>query len=98
MGPRERWAGRWQGRQRDGLVISSKSPYLDESGALLTAEAFRENLETSLRELGLETIDIYFIHGLRPAYYYAARERFLPVLEAGAAGGEGALCRADRGV
>jgi L-galactose dehydrogenase len=74
--------GRALAGQREGLVISSKSPYLDGAGNLLTAEAFRANLETSLRELGLETIDIYFIHGLRPAFYTAARERFQPVLEA----------------
>ncbi len=69
------------GRTRQGLVVSSKSPYLDEQRALLSPQAFEENLHTSLRELGLETIDIYFIHGLRLEYYEAARQRFLPVLE-----------------
>jgi len=69
------------GRTRQGLVVSSKSPYLDEQRTLLSPQAFEENLHTSLRELGLETIDIYFIHGLRLEYYEAARQRFLPVLE-----------------
>jgi L-galactose dehydrogenase len=69
------------GHRRDGVVVSSKSPYLDDAGELLSADAFGDNMETSLRMLGLETIDIYFIHGLRPVYYAAARERFLPVLE-----------------
>ncbi len=70
-----------QGWRREGVTISSKSPYLDSGGQLLTAQAFQENLETSLRELGVGMIDVYFIHGLGLAYYDACRERFLPVLE-----------------
>src|SRR5512142_2578790 len=70
-----------KGRRRQGVVLSSKSPYLDEQGQLLTAQAFADNIETSLRELGVETIDLYFIHGLQLQYYEASRERFLPVLE-----------------
>jgi aryl-alcohol dehydrogenase-like predicted oxidoreductase len=71
-----------KGWRRSQVVVSSKSFYLDDKEKLLTAQAFRENLETSLRELGLETIDIYFIHGLALKYYDACCERFLPVLEA----------------
>jgi L-galactose dehydrogenase len=70
-----------QGWRRERVVISSKSPYLDANGELLTAQAFQVNLETSLRNLGVEMIDIYFIHGLSLPYYEASRERFLPVLE-----------------
>src|SRR5512133_2161348 len=70
-----------QGRRRDGVVLSSKSPYLDADGQLLTPQAFADNLDTSLRELGVETIDLYFLHGLALAYYEASRERYLPVLE-----------------
>ena len=70
------------GRLRDQIVISSKSPYLDANKQLLSASAFQQNIETSLRELGLETIDLYFIHGLRREYYDQARERFVPVLQA----------------
>ncbi len=70
-----------QGRRRDGVVISSKSPYLDENRQLLSAQAFQENLEASLQALGVEMIDIYFIHGLGPEYYEASRDRFYPVLE-----------------
>jgi aryl-alcohol dehydrogenase-like predicted oxidoreductase len=67
--------------RRDGVILSSKSPYLDANGQLLTAQVFAENLETSLRELNVDGIDIYFIHGLGLSYYEASRERFLPVLE-----------------
>ncbi len=70
-----------QGRRREGVVISSKSPYLDAAGELLTVQALQDNLETSLRELGLETIDIYFLHGLRLPFYHNCRDRFLPVLQ-----------------
>lgn len=70
-----------EGRQRDRVVISSKSPYMDDADQLLTPSAFQVNLENSLRELGLEMIDIYFIHGVHPQHYSACRERFLPVLE-----------------
>lgn len=70
-----------RGRPRENLILSSKSPYLDENKELLTPRQFSENLETSLRHLGVETIDIYFIHGLTLPFYEASRERFLPVLE-----------------
>jgi aryl-alcohol dehydrogenase-like predicted oxidoreductase len=70
-----------RGRQRDGLVLSSKSPYLDDNRQLLTPQAFADNLDASLRDLGVETIDIYFIHGLALPYYQESRERFLPVLQ-----------------
>jgi L-galactose dehydrogenase len=62
-------------------VISSKAPYLDDERNLLTPDAFREHLETSLRELRLDTIDIYLLHGLTLPYYEACCETILPVLE-----------------
>jgi len=70
-----------QGRRREQVVLSSKSPYRDAQGQLLTPQAFAGNLDTSLRELGVEMIDLYFIHGLDLASYAACRERLLPVLE-----------------
>ncbi len=63
----------WPGG-RDDLVISTKGPYLDSEGKLLSPADFRQNLEKSLRDLGLETIDIYLIHGLRLPYYEACCE------------------------
>jgi aryl-alcohol dehydrogenase-like predicted oxidoreductase len=70
-----------RGRKRDQVVISSKSPYLNAEHELLEAHAFQTNLETSLKNLGTDYIDIYFIHGLALPYYEACRERFLPILE-----------------
>jgi L-galactose dehydrogenase len=69
-----------KGRRRDQVVLSTKSHYLDDADQLLTPEAFQGQIDSSLKALGLETIDIYFIHGLRPGYYAACRERFVPVL------------------
>jgi len=63
------------------VVISTKGPYRGEDGKLLTVDNFQENIDNSLRELQLETIDIYFIHGLNLKYYEQARDRFLPVLQ-----------------
>ncbi len=77
----ERAVGQALRGRRAGVVVCSKSPYLDEGGALLSAQAFGDNLDASLRDLGLEWIDVYFVHGLAPEWYEAARERFLPVLE-----------------
>lgn len=76
-----------QGR-RQSVTLSSKSPYLDEAGQLLSAEAFAANIDASLRALGVETIDIYFIHGLRLDFYAAARDRFVPVLRQAQASGK----------
>jgi aryl-alcohol dehydrogenase-like predicted oxidoreductase len=70
-----------KGRRRDRVVVSSKSPYLDHEGHLLTPADFQAHLDASLRELGLDWIDIYFIHGLRLPFYEDSRERFIPVLE-----------------
>lgn len=67
--------------RRDGIVLSSKSPYRGDDDKLLTPQAFAENIDASLRDLGVDMIDIYFIHGLTLPYYEAAREAFLPVLE-----------------
>jgi L-galactose dehydrogenase len=70
-----------RGTRRENVVVSSKSGYLDEQRQLHTAQALEAELEKSLEALGLETIDIYFLHGLRREYYEAATERFVPVLD-----------------
>lgn len=77
----ERAVGKAIRGRREQVVLASKHGYLDENHELLTAEAFEAGLHASLRELDVETIDIYFIHGLRQPYYEASLERFGPVLE-----------------
>lgn len=77
----ERAVGQVVRGRRERVVLASKHGYLDENHELLTADAFETGLHASLRELDVEMIDIYFIHGLRLPYYEASLERFGPVLE-----------------
>ena len=78
----ERAVGRaLKGVRRERVVVSSKHGCLNAQGELLSAHAFEQGLDESLQSLGLETIDIYFIHGLRRQYYESAVERFIPVFE-----------------
>jgi aryl-alcohol dehydrogenase-like predicted oxidoreductase len=70
-----------KGVPRRELVIATKCGYLDEHKELLSAQAVEQNIDESLQALDLETIDIYFLHGLRLPYYEAAVERFMPVLD-----------------
>lgn len=80
-GPVGRALHAWRAAGNPMPLLSSKSPYLDREGRLLSAAEFRQNIETSLRQLQVACIDIYFIHGLRLDFYEAARQRFLPVLQ-----------------
>jgi L-galactose dehydrogenase len=76
----EEWCAQ-TGRKREEVVISSKGIYRHHGGELLSPQEFRDNIETSLRELRQETIDIYFIHGLSLDAYDTACDRYLPVLQ-----------------
>ncbi len=71
---------------RDRVVISTKSQirFRDE---LATPERLIENLETSLRTLGTDRVDVFNLHAVKPADYDYARDVLAPVLiEAKAAG------------
>jgi aryl-alcohol dehydrogenase-like predicted oxidoreductase len=71
---------------RDRMVISTKSQ-IKFSGDLATPERVIKNLEESLRTLGVETVDVYNLHGVQPADYAYAREMIVPALiEAKASG------------
>ncbi len=76
----EKWSGGDSAKKRQ-VVVSTKGPYRHGDSELLSEKEFQDNIENSLRELQLETIDIYFIHGLNAEYYLPARDRFIPVLE-----------------
>ena len=81
----------WRGQttERQGkVVVSSKGFYRDGEGNLLSPQAFRENIDTSLSQLHLEMIDIYFIHGLSLPNYERACELYLPVLQQAQAQGK----------
>lgn len=62
-----------KGRPRAGVVISTKSHAT--SGAAVIA-----NLETSLRQLDTDYVDVFHLHGLRPADYDKAMAEIVPGL------------------
>ncbi len=67
------------GVPRDQVVVATKklppSPeQADPAGEL------RRGLEQSLRRLQTDYVDIYFLHGVRPAQYEYAYKTFVPVL------------------
>jgi predicted aldo/keto reductase-like oxidoreductase len=55
-GNNERMVGAAIGKKRNGLVLSSKSDGLDKNSLL-------SDLDTSLRELGTDYLDIWYLHG-----------------------------------
>lgn len=57
-----------KGYDRSQLTISTKNPIRDASG-----KGFRERLEASLREMGMEYIDVYHMWGIR----WEAYENFI---------------------
>jgi aryl-alcohol dehydrogenase-like predicted oxidoreductase len=65
--------------RRDAVVLSTKaSPgFADE---LLTAEGLRDSLETSLRRLGTDYVDVFHLHGVLAAQYPHCREHLVPEL------------------
>ena len=62
-----------KGRPRDSVVISTKSHAT--SGPAVLA-----NLDTSLRQLGTDYVDIFHLHGLGPAAYDKAMAEIVPGL------------------
>ena len=65
--------------RRDQVVISTKvGPGFGADGVLLTPEGLTENLEKSLRALGTDYVDVYHLHGVRPAQYQHCVEFLVP--------------------
>ncbi len=65
-----------EGYDRDQFVISTKKSYRDG----ITVASLREGLDESLRLLQTDYVDIYSIHGVRPADYPWLREEIIPEL------------------
>ena len=62
------------------IVLSSKlSPR--EGDEIKNPESIERALDSSLRRLGLERIEIYHAHGVRPEHYTAVRDNVYPVFE-----------------
>ena len=65
--------------RRDQVVISTKvGPGFGADGVLLTPEGLTENLEKSLAALGTDYVDVYHLHGVRPAQYQHCVEFLVP--------------------
>jgi len=72
--------------ERGDVVISTKSRYLRGTERMSAAEVVA-NLEASLKRLATDYVDVFLLHGVRPADVAYCREALLPaLLEAKAAG------------
>ena len=69
-----------RGRPREDVVLSTKKTIRRDSG-LVTPDDVRRGLEDSLKRLGVEYVDIYHLHAVRPEDYEYAREQLVPALE-----------------
>lgn len=71
-----------KGRPRDAVVISTKSHINKSFGPEpMTASDIVLNLETSLRKLDTDYVDIFHLHGLPVSAYDRAVAEILPALE-----------------
>ena len=68
-----------KGRNRDELVISTKTTLADDTGRKLPAQVVRE-LEASLRKMDVTFVDVFHLHGVQPSVYDHAVDKIVPVL------------------
>jgi len=66
---------------RDDVVLSSKASPRGRDGALLDADGLRTALETSLRELATDRVDVYHLHGVGDEEYDYCVDALVPELE-----------------
>ncbi len=66
--------------ERAEVVISTKSRYLRGSERMTAAEVIG-NLEASLGRLGTDYVDVFMLHGVKPADLEHCREMLLPALQ-----------------
>jgi len=68
-----------KGRPRDSIVISTKS-HVSTDGQPLSGAQVVANLETSLRRLDTDYVDLFHLHGLSPKAYDHAMANIVPAL------------------
>src|SRR5262245_42536127 len=68
-----------RGRDRGNLVISTKKSLSRENPP--GAAELRAGLESSLRRLGTDCVDIYHLHGLKIDQYDRARNEHVPEMQ-----------------
>ena len=69
-----------RGIPRDRFYLSSKVFPLHEN-AFINAADVRRRVEQSLRKLGVDTLDIFCFHKVRPELYDETTERLMPALQ-----------------
>ena len=67
--------------RRDEVVLSTKAAPQSPRGTVIRPTQLRKSVESSLRALQTETIDVFHLHGVHPDEYDACTERLLPELE-----------------
>jgi len=68
-----------QGVPRDSYVLSTKKGPREKDHPISASE-YRAAVQAGLQRLGLEYVDIFHVHGVRPAEYAHVREELIPVL------------------
>jgi aryl-alcohol dehydrogenase-like predicted oxidoreductase len=68
------------GVPRDRVVVSSKSRILDADGNLLSSAHVVANLHLSLRQLGLEHLDVFHLHAVEAKHYNYVLNELAPAL------------------
>lgn len=71
--------------ERSSVVISTKSRILSnliKGGSRMSGAAVVENLEASLLRLKTDYVDVFLLHGVKPADYKHCRTEILPALQA----------------
>ena len=68
-----------KGRPRDSLVISTKAQTKD-GDSIVPVSTMLEWFETSLRELDLDYVDVFHLHGARPEHYDRLVAEHVPAL------------------
>lgn len=74
-----------KGIPRDSFILCTKfgpsrGREEDAGGALKTETDMEASIERSLKDLGLDHVDVFQLHGVTPDAYDAVCERFIPVL------------------
>ena len=69
-----------RGADRSSLVLSSKKGAYSK-GRPLPARDFAAGVEASLKRMGVDTIDVYHVHGPRPDEYRHVRDELVPALQ-----------------
>ena len=65
---------------RNQVIISTKKGVYHD-GAPVSGVEFARGVEASLQRLGVDTVDLLHLHGVRPEQYAHARDEIVPVLQ-----------------